>query len=356
MKKLLLLLLVFTGMVNTVRADYGWYDRSMTIGGITIDPSTLSGDPDNPTDLGVVSDMTITRIAFNVWSDANDRGGANMFFKVYDKDGQVGTDKDLWLGSATRITGDHDFAISYTDSYNLADAVGLNLEAGTTYYIDMYAKTYGSSGDEWYSNGGSNYHAKITIAPATYDVTAYLANGAYWATFYCQVDNYQAPEGTEVFAVSLSGSTLTMHPITDRIVKKDQGVVLKQVTASTDATTTITMTKTETIPAGDFSNNSLTGTMTSIPNPSNAYVLSNGDNGVGFYKLSDGGSIGANKAYLTYSAGAREFFGFDETTGINATQIDNGQLTIDNYYDLQGRRVAQPTKGLYIVNGKKVIK
>ena len=147
-----------------------------------------------------------------------------------------------------------------------------------------------------------------------------------------------------------------MHPITDRIVKKDQGVVLKQVTASTDATTTITMTKTETIPAGDFSNNSLTGTMTSIPNPSNAYVLSNGDNGVGFYKLSDGGSIGANKAYLTYSAGAREFFGFDETTGINATQIDNGQLTIDNYYDLQGRRVAQPTKGLYIVNGKKVIK
>ncbi len=35
--------------------------------------------------------------------------------------------------------------------------------------------------------------------------------------------------------------------------------------------------------------------------------------------------------------------------------IDNGQLTIDNAYDLSGRRVAQPSKGLYIINGKKVV-
>ena len=43
----------------------------------------------------------------------------------------------------------------------------------------------------------------------------------------------------------------------------------------------------------------------------------------------------------------------DETTGLKS--IDNGQLIIDNYYDLSGRRVMNPTKGLYIVNGKKVI-
>jgi hypothetical protein len=36
--------------------------------------------------------------------------------------------------------------------------------------------------------------------------------------------------------------------------------------------------------------------------------------------------------------------------------IDNGQLTMDKvYYDLSGRRVAQPSKGLYIINGKKVM-
>ena len=48
-------------------------------------------------------------------------------------------------------------------------------------------------------------------------------------------------------------------------------------------------------------------------------------------------------------------FGDGETTGIKA--IDNGKLTIDNVvYDLQGRKVQNAAaKGMYIVNGKKVI-
>ena len=44
--------------------------------------------------------------------------------------------------------------------------------------------------------------------------------------------------------------------------------------------------------------------------------------------------------------------------GDETTAIDNAQLTIDNsqlIYDLQGRRVESMTKGIYIVNGKKVI-
>lgn len=48
------------------------------------------------------------------------------------------------------------------------------------------------------------------------------------------------------------------------------------------------------------------------------------------------------------------------TRGEETTSIDRGQLTIDNspsgaVYDLQGRRVKNPSKGIYIVNGKKVI-
>ena len=47
-----------------------------------------------------------------------------------------------------------------------------------------------------------------------------------------------------------------------------------------------------------------------------------------------------------------------ETTGIK--EIDNGQLTIDSWagacYDLQGRRIENPTKGVYIKNGKLFIK
>lgn len=65
--------------------------------------------------------------------------------------------------------------------------------------------------------------------------------------------------------------------------------------------------------------------------------------------------------------GFRAYFELPSTTtgapllsidGGSATRIhsiDNGQWTIDNAYDLNGRRVAQPSKGLYIINGKKVI-
>ena len=47
---------------------------------------------------------------------------------------------------------------------------------------------------------------------------------------------------------------------------------------------------------------------------------------------------------------------FDGEASTAMKAIDNGQWVIDNvYYDLAGRRVAQPTKGLYIFNGKKVM-
>ena len=67
-------------------------------------------------------------------------------------------------------------------------------------------------------------------------------------------------------------------------------------------------------------------------------------------------TVPTNKAYLEFNEEINApILGIDGegTTGIKA--IDNSQLTIDNVYDLQGRRVAQPTKGLYIVNGRKVV-
>ena len=41
------------------------------------------------------------------------------------------------------------------------------------------------------------------------------------------------------------------------------------------------------------------------------------------------------------------------TTGIK--RVDSGQKTVDSYYNLNGQRVAQPAKGLYIHNGRKVV-
>ena len=90
------------------------------------------------------------------------------------------------------------------------------------------------------------------------------------------------------------------------------------------------------------------------------YILANGAEGVGFYKVNTAGSwCSAGTAYLKVADGdtnAPAFFLFNDSETTDLKAIDNGQLTIDNsVYDLQGRRVMNPTKGLYIVNGKKVI-
>ena len=208
-----------------------------------------------------------------------------------------------------------------------------------------------------FSSEVSTDNSTWTLTHNRYDVTANLVDGAYWSTFYSEIGNHEAPEGTQVFAVNLTGSVITMTEIEDGIVKSGEGVVLKQATESSNLTTTIIMTLTEDASNGDFSTNSLQGTATSITTTGNAYVLNNGTQGVGFYKLSSGGTIGANKAYLTYSGDlAREFFLFEVASGIGAALNDNVEMINDNVYDLQGRRVSQPAKGLYIVNGKKYIK
>ena len=86
------------------------------------------------------------------------------------------------------------------------------------------------------------------------------------------------------------------------------------------------------------------------------YVLLNGANGVGFYiNPNSAFTVGANTAYLPVDfADARAFYLFDEdATGINAVSTTKAET--GDYYNLAGQRVAQPTKGLYIVNGKKYV-
>ena len=84
------------------------------------------------------------------------------------------------------------------------------------------------------------------------------------------------------------------------------------------------------------------------------YILSNGK----FYHAS-AGVLPAGKCYLhldSAPSGARELsmnFG-DDTTALTLVNSEERKMN-NEYYDLQGRKVAQPTRGLYIVNGKKVI-
>ena len=93
----------------------------------------------------------------------------------------------------------------------------------------------------------------------------------------------------------------------------------------------------------------------------NIYVLGASDgklHNVETYVSSNTLTIPACKAFLRYSGdnNARDLsliFDDAETTGIQAVEKKMSDNAM--YFDLMGRRIAQPQKGLYIVNGKKVV-
>ena len=93
--------------------------------------------------------------------------------------------------------------------------------------------------------------------------------------------------------------------------------------------------------------------------PVGSYVLSADSNNKAVFKKVGSSYqpiIALNKAYLSVESSSRDIFFIEdgETTGISATLMNNETMN-NEYFDLQGRKVANPTKGLYIVNGKKVV-
>jgi hypothetical protein len=85
------------------------------------------------------------------------------------------------------------------------------------------------------------------------------------------------------------------------------------------------------------------------------YVLGNGKNGLGFYMLK--GTLQAGKGYLQVSESAgnakQNFIAFEETTGVNTVRAnDDSDAAV---YNLQGIRVVNPQKGVYVKNGRKVV-
>jgi len=96
-------------------------------------------------------------------------------------------------------------------------------------------------------------------------------------------------------------------------------------------------------------------------NSSTIYALGKKSGVVGFVKVKSGVTIPAGKAYLviptpTPPSNAPDFIGFanENVTGVNEVKGQKKEGRSE-YFNLAGQRVAQPTKGLYIVNGKKVI-
>ena len=99
------------------------------------------------------------------------------------------------------------------------------------------------------------------------------------------------------------------------------------------------------------------------------YVLSVGKNtGVGFYKLKTGTPLPDNKAYsslteeqqgfaknATFIIGEDDYADESIATSLDEVVMLTEDLAGNEIYDLQGRRVKNPTRGIYVVKGKKFI-
>lgn len=81
------------------------------------------------------------------------------------------------------------------------------------------------------------------------------------------------------------------------------------------------------------------------------------DDELGFYPLENGLALEAGKAFIKLDGSSpAKFFGvnFGDATGINAINADGPALN-GAIYNMAGQRVTNPTRGIYIVNGKKVL-
>ena len=214
----------------------------------------------------------------------------------------------------------------------------------------QFNKSSGQTRFRYYKGTQEDVQLYKKSAAASYDIT--IGSTGY-KTLISAV-NVTLPAGVTAYkAVSTNAGKIQLTSVAS--IKAGSAYILK----GTAGNYTLTITDTPEDPTGNIFEVSTESTSNGV------YVLADGSNGVGFYKWM-GGSLGAGRAIVPASAitSAHDFLGFDfdeETTGVN--EITNTNCTLatphsqreNEVFDLQGRRIANPTKGLYIVNGQKVV-
>ncbi|MBR6605573.1 MAG: hypothetical protein IKK92_06870 [Prevotella sp.] len=207
----------------------------------------------------------------------------------------------------------------------------------------------------WSAGGGNRngidfvYVVKLSdeLSPVTTTIT-----DAGYATFSsAYAVDFSKAEGLAAYTAKVNDDkqTITLTKIADGIVPANTGVVLKG--AAGEYTGTITTTDATV-------DNDLIANNAEITSDGNIYVLNKVGDNVGFYPLASGKTLAAGKAYLQLNSGAKGYtfvWNDGETTGIEEN-YEFGTMNSDAAtFDLSGRKVANPAKGLYIKNGKKFI-
>ncbi len=206
-------------------------------------------------------------------------------------------------------------------------------------YVDDVTIKYNGE-TKTYSSYCTSITEPITITDAGY------------ATYVSDNDlNYEGVTGLKAYKATVSGTTITFTKVTT--VPAGEGVLLQGNAGDYNIPVT-----TGVAAWADDANAFIRGTGAAVASgvgPFN-YILNKVDDVVGFYKA-NGQTVAANRAYLQSTTNnARIGLSFDdETTGISAVENVEPTTTKTVVFNLNGQRIANPSKGLYIVNGKKVI-
>ena len=187
------------------------------------------------------------------------------------------------------------------------------------------------------SDAGSTFFVADVPEPSL------IIGDAGWATFGSLDKSANLSNATNVYAAKYDNGSVKLTAVESKSVPAGVGVLVE---GSGEIVPTFD------VEAGSVDSDLKVSNGTVAGNGS-IYVLANGSHDVGFYLLAEGVKIPAGKAYLEVNAGGREFIGFGGATGIKSVETVKANGTV---YNLAGQQVKSAQKGVFIVNGKKVIK
>ena len=261
----------------------------------------------------------------------------------------------FWGANALKITETSDAVEGEDDGlflfYTVGNETPLHFQA-TDEVIVRYGSYEASSGSAVkFTYVGNSYD--INNPSETYTlVTSEETDG--WATLVL-ADNVVIPEDVKAYTIASVDGSIELEEVTG-VLGANTPILVNA--APGEHTLAYTLDAATIEPRTDY----LKGTLVDKVLTEKVYILSVVNGVVGFYvaKQTDGEfTAKANKAYMVLPAEASNvsFYGFrgeEGTTGVENVEIRNEKEEI---FDLAGRRVNEITeKGIYIINGQKVVK
>lgn len=219
------------------------------------------------------------------------------------------------------------------------------------YLTNQTGTSYEMAADGVYTVRATNEMGGLgNVSNAVTHSTAVTTGSLGWASA-CLTYDAEVPSGTKAYYVSsVSADAVTLTELTE--IPAGEGFIFNAVEGSH------AFAKANSTPAAI--SNLLMGTVAPTTVAANSiYVLGKNSEDKAAMMLYTGTSIAAGKAYLPVSLllngtrSLRMVFS-DETTGMSDVRSKISDVRSD-YYNLSGQRVQKAAKGLYIVNGKKVL-